>query len=61
MTNHTLSAMGLALAVILTAFAIRVVYVVVLYERWTLAELLGFADQGWETDDMRENRRSFWR
>lgn len=61
MSGETLHAMLFVALCFAAMIAFRVLYVIVFYTAWTLDELLGFSDDGWETHRMKENRRRFWR
>ncbi|WP_084397902.1 hypothetical protein [Henriciella aquimarina] len=61
MTGQTLQAMAYAAGLVASAFLIRAAFVMTFYTSWTLDELFGFNEGGWETEQMRERRRSFWR
>ncbi|MEQ8558498.1 MAG: hypothetical protein RIB03_09305 [Henriciella sp.] len=61
MTGQTLQAMSMAAIVIAAIVLARAAYVMALYKTWTLHELFGFDDGGWETESMKQNRRDFWR
>ena len=61
MSQQTLEAMAVVASVFAAIFAFRALYVVAFYRSWTLAELLGMQDDGWESDRMKKNRRTFWR
>ncbi len=61
MSEQTLEAMAVVATVFAAVFAFRALYVVALYKSWTLAELLGMQDDGWESERMKKNRRTFWR
>lgn len=61
MTDQTLEAMATVAMVFGTIFCLRALYVLAFYKSWTLGELLGLADGGWESERMKEQRRDFWR
>ncbi|RIJ24966.1 hypothetical protein D1227_00980 [Henriciella mobilis] len=61
MSQQTLEAMAVVASVFAAIFAFRALYVVAFYRSWTLAELLGMQDDGWESERMKKNRRTFWR
>lgn len=61
MSDQTLRAMALAACVFAAALLLRALYVMALYKSWTLGELLGLNDDGWETEAMKTKRRDFWR
>ncbi|MEE2878648.1 MAG: hypothetical protein VX593_06560 [Pseudomonadota bacterium] len=60
MSDHTLRAMAMAGTVFAAIFAARIIFVLAFYRSWTLAELLGLEDEGWESERMKANRRRFW-
>lgn len=61
MSDQTVRAMFVVGSCFAAFFVVRALYVMALYKSWTLDELLGFNDDGWETENMRSNRRGFWR
>lgn len=61
MSEQTLHAMSVVACFFAAALAFRAAYVIALYKSWTLGELLGISDDGWETEAMRAKRRDFWR
>lgn len=60
MSEETLRAMMIVGASFATMVSLRALYVVVFYRAWSLDELLGFNNDGWETRQMKKNRRDFW-
>ena len=60
MSDEVLRAMLFVGACFTAIFAMRAMYVMALYKSWSLDELLGFSDDGWETESMKEKRRDFW-
>ncbi|MGB3624753.1 MAG: hypothetical protein WA989_02930 [Henriciella sp.] len=61
MSEETLRAMLVVGMSFAGMVSLRALYVVIFYQSWSLDELLGFSDDGWETTHMKQNRRDFWR
>ncbi len=61
MSEQTIRAMAFVACVFAIVVLARVAYVMALYRSWTMSELFGFSDDGWESESMKQNRRSFWR
>ena len=61
MSEQTIRAMAFVACVFAIVVLARAFYVMALYKSWTMDELFGFNDDGWESENMKHQRRDFWR